>query len=208
MHGWDENRIIMKEISNQNYRFGKKCANCGDIISNYATMCRKHMAIGRDMTKAVLASVVARTGKPHPRRGDQYVERGLCVTCNNPKKQNYMKYCSKKCMGIGMRGIKNWNWKGGISTQNELERKRSEFSNWRKSVFERDDYRCFDCGERGGKLQADHIFPFSLFSRLRTDIDNGQTVCEKCHRNRTSNFMREYNKGFFQGRLISTWRGR
>ena len=83
---------------------------------------------------------------------------------------------------IIMAGDKHWNWKGGITPEIMLLRKSIKNRNWRKEVFERDDYRCLDCGERGGKLNADHIYPFAYFPRLRFDINNGQTLCEDCHK--------------------------
>ena len=56
---------------------------------------------------------------------------------------------------------------------------------WRKAIFQRDDYRCLDCGERGGELNADHIFPFSKYPRLRFMLENGQTLCKNCHKQKT-----------------------
>lgn len=53
---------------------------------------------------------------------------------------------------------------------------------WRKHVFQRDDYTCQACGQRGGKLNADHELPFSLFPDLRFEILNGRTLCVYCHR--------------------------
>ena len=72
-------------------------------------------------------------------------------------------------------------WKGGISTENEIERKGTKYRDWRISVFERDNYTCVHCGKRGTKLNADHIKPFSLFKELRFDINNGRTLCLECH---------------------------
>jgi hypothetical protein len=64
-------------------------------------------------------------------------------------------------------GAKHWNWKGGISPASHAIRESTRYRKWRKAVFERDDYRCFDCGERGGELQAHHLYSFAQYPRLR-----------------------------------------
>ncbi len=79
-------------------------------------------------------------------------------------------------------GEKHWNWKGGITPINEKIRKSFEYEEWRKSVFQRDNYTCQNCGEIGGRLEADHIKPFALFPELRTQISNGRTLCVSCHK--------------------------
>ena len=76
-------------------------------------------------------------------------------------------------------GKNHWNWKGGISPR---MLNTPEYKLWRKSVFERDDYTCQFCGQRGGNLEADHIKPWSLYPELRFAIDNGRTLCIDCHR--------------------------
>uniref|UniRef100_A0A6M3ISG4 Putative homing endonuclease n=1 Tax=viral metagenome TaxID=1070528 RepID=A0A6M3ISG4_9ZZZZ len=86
-------------------------------------------------------------------------------------------------------GINSPTWKGGLTPINEKIRKSLEYEEWRKVVFERDNYTCQHCGEIGGYLQADHIKPFALFSKLRLDISNGQTLCKKCHVIKTSQDM-------------------
>lgn len=74
-----------------------------------------------------------------------------------------------------------YNWKGGVTTADSLIRGGIEIKSWRSLVFKRDNYRCLGCGERGCELNADHIYPFSKYIRLRFDINNGQTLCKKCH---------------------------
>ena len=62
------------------------------------------------------------------------------------------------------------------------ERKTLEYRLWREAVFLRDNHTCIWCGQRGGRLQADHIKPFSLYPELRFALDNGRTLCEACHK--------------------------
>lgn len=61
-------------------------------------------------------------------------------------------------------------------------RNSKENTEWRTAVFERDKYTCVICKKVGGRLNAHHIKPFSKFPNDRFDIDNGITLCEKCHK--------------------------
>jgi 5-methylcytosine-specific restriction endonuclease McrA len=56
------------------------------------------------------------------------------------------------------------------------------YRKWRESVFMRDDYTCCDCGERGVYIEAHHIKSWVDFPDERYNVDNGQTLCVRCHK--------------------------
>lgn len=52
---------------------------------------------------------------------------------------------------------------------------------WRKKVFERDNYTCVLCGITGIYLEADHIKAWVKYPKLRHVISNGRALCRSCH---------------------------
>lgn len=76
-------------------------------------------------------------------------------------------------------------WKGGVS-YHRVERSTFDYRYWRKSVFKRDLYTCKCCGDKSGvgnkvELNAHHIKNWKDNEDLRYDINNGITLCDKCH---------------------------
>ena len=56
---------------------------------------------------------------------------------------------------------------------------------WRKTVFERDNYTCWICEEKGGRLNAHHLKSWAKYPKLRYKVLNGLTLCEFCHKTYT-----------------------
>jgi len=83
---------------------------------------------------------------------------------------------------IVVNGFRNWFFQGRPNS-NEWKRLRS-------LVFERDDYTCQYCGQRGGKLECDHITPVSRggFSELW----NLATACKPCNRSKRAKTPEEW----------------
>ena len=115
------------------------------------------------------------------------IKKGQNKFCS---KTCYFKYQKGKNKKMGFRphvvGKNNPNWKGGITPLNAKIRYSREYKKWRDSVYERDNWTCQECGSRSKKgkvvyLQAHHIKPFATFPELRLYIDNGITLCRKCH---------------------------
>lgn len=74
------------------------------------------------------------------------------------------------------------HWKGGITPEVQKIRNSLEYKVWRTAVFERDNYTCQECNNRGGYLNADHIKRFADYPELRFELNNGRTLCRDCHR--------------------------
>lgn len=93
----------------------------------------------------------------------------------------------KNNISLSRIGGKHWNWQGGLTAERSRISNSREYKNWRKSVFERDNYTCQECGAKSGNgytvvLNADHIKPFAYFPELRLDLNNGKTLCVPCHK--------------------------
>ena len=101
-----------------------------------------------------------------------------------PMSEEQKKKVSESRRGLNI-GAANPSWRGGVTPTNKKIRESIEYRLWREAVFARDNYSCQSCSKRGGVLHADHINPFSLFPELRFAIDNGQTLCVSCHREKT-----------------------
>lgn len=111
------------------------------------------------------------------------------------------KYCSIDCAakdrGKNQRQEKHPMWKGGriIRTASPI-RRTGRYKKWIKDVFERDQYTCQKCKQVGGDLHPHHINrladlvedyinkngKLNIDDDCFYDINNGQTLCKKCHR--------------------------
>lgn len=78
-------------------------------------------------------------------------------------------------------GDKRYNWKGGITARRMEHRRSMYMRDARKACFERDDYTCRSCGQRGGKLNAHHVWPFQRWSEWKYEVWNLVTLCKQCH---------------------------
>lgn len=77
-------------------------------------------------------------------------------------------------------GENNPNWKGGVKRQYKILYGSKMYKEWRKAVFERDNFTCQWCGEKK-YIEAHHVKEWANYPDLRFVVNNGLTLCKTCH---------------------------
>lgn len=80
------------------------------------------------------------------------------------------------------KGENHWNWKNNKTPKNKKIRSSYKYQKWRKLILERDNYKCALCGALEN-LEVHHIEHFAKSENKQTDINNGITLCKRCHIN-------------------------
>lgn len=138
-------------------------------------------------TKRKLSLVNIGKQKPWARNNPQVFKKGQVPWNKGLINPQPLSMESRRKISEKLKGNKSHLWRGGITKNMRLIRTSLEYRNWRKLVFERDNYTCVWCGARNGDgkahtLNADHIKPFSLYPELRYELSNGRTLCHSCHK--------------------------
>lgn len=66
-----------------------------------------------------------------------------------------------------------------------------EWAAIRSAIFARDDYTCRYCGERGGRLECDHVIPVSRGGD--STPDNLATACFGCNRSKGAKQLQQWS---------------
>ena len=128
------------------------------------------------------------------------------VPWNKGKKYEVSPEAKIRLRLFARRGETSPSWKGGKTKLAERIRKLYQYKDWRTNIFTRDNFTCMFCGERGGKLEADH-FPKRYAQVIQENnittiekaircielwnISNGRTLCRMCHKS-TPTYLKPY----------------
>lgn len=167
----------------------KNCTICTKVI-------RKTYETNLDWERRQFCSVSCRAKSPRSKWVKEKIsnsckERGIGTWMSGKTRaiESTLKQ-REKMLELVASGKHNF-WKGGISVFTRSERANFqstfEYKQWRKSVFERDDFTCQICDKRGGWLEADHIKSYAKYPTMRLEVENGRTLCRPCHL-KTPNF--------------------
>ena len=169
-----------------------KCLNCGNSFN--ARPCEIKIGKGKFCSPKCVhkwQAKIFKGSKSHVWKGGK--SKCICKMCGvefnlEPAKirGGRGKFCCRKCkarwQSIFVRGKNHHNWRGGITPENTKIKNSIEYKLWREAVFSRDGWTCQRCNNIGGRLEAHHIKSFAKFLDLRFAIDNGITLCKKCHK--------------------------
>jgi hypothetical protein len=98
----------------------------------------------------------------------------ICQFCGNEFRTvpaRNPKFCSNECRGKSRR--KSWAY------QDKHLRQSWQYKEWKAKVNIKDNFKCKDCGKESDI--AHHIKNWHEFPELRFDVENGKTLCRKCH---------------------------
>lgn len=164
---------------------GKRCKECGNRTIKKRSYCEKCRTRRKSWKDPILLKC-------------EYCFR-LFVRRKGSVDRGRKRFCSTMCYQKSVKRDGNPNWKGGIKSITKRLRDSDEMKSWVNSIMEMDKYTCCLCGQKGGKLQVHHIFPFQgiIASYIgqygRLDYDgllkypaiwtktNGATLCKSCH---------------------------
>lgn len=183
------------------------CDNCGKSFERYPSTVKKHNFCNQQCykeyhskdTKYYICEICGKKFKGMKHNANRFCSRECynqyhnienknreCPVCHKifaADRQSRI-YCSVECYNKDRhmpKGENHHNWKGGISKEND-KKDSWDYKNWRKQVYERDNWTCQQCFIKGKKINAHHIKSWKYYPELRYSVDNGITVCEDCHK--------------------------
>lgn len=206
-----ETRDKLRESKTKHGKYRKDRHNyckCGKEISPMAKRCRK--CDNKSRTNPLIIVYCIECEKQLSKNA-YYHGYERCNSCASKRKvhKSNCQCCSCKAKRREYNGKNSPHYIDGRTLLRDSIRSLKEYSQWHKSIFQRDNYTCQDCGDnKGGNLNVHHKRRFSVilseflqrysqFSPIEDreillrlaityapfwDINNGRTLCKKCHK--------------------------
>jgi 5-methylcytosine-specific restriction endonuclease McrA len=122
----------------------------------------------------------AREANPNYRGGTEKTCQQCAIKFWARPALEQQKFCSKLCAdkgGFRYSGKDHPNYRADSRRKN----RGGSHHKWAGAVISRDKATCQHCGATEIELHAHHIKPYRDFPDSRFDVDNGMTLCFKCH---------------------------
>jgi hypothetical protein len=140
---------------------------------------KKHSKEARDKMSLKLK------GREGTLKGKKHSEETK-IKMSNAKKGKKLSKEHKLKLSEAVKGSKNYQWKKDRTKLKKYigceERRSPAYKFWRKSVCDRDNWKCrFDNNDCDGRIEVHHILSYTDFSELRYEVSNGITLCKYHH---------------------------
>lgn len=183
-----------------------RIARLGSKPSKYCRPCAGRITGLNNRSSRTIACAHCRAEFKPRRASTRYCSRRCSIATRTPPPKGYMNagsFGNRPAWNRGARGFRAGELRPHtgaairagllarpgirVTPEHERQRRLQSYKEWRRAVFQRDNYTCQFCGARSQagrrvRLNADHILPFSTHPELRTEVSNGRTLCEPCHR--------------------------
>ena len=145
---------------------------------------------------------------PYCVRGKQYKSQWICICdCGNETVVYTSNLVGGRTRSCGclveeiqrerlsrLTGSKHPCWNPKLTHKYRIDRRLMiENNEWRKAVFERDQYTCCKCGHPSSCLNAHHLYGYADNPDKRVDVDNGRSLCLSCHKEFHKKYGRKRN---------------
>ena len=149
------------------------------------------------------------------RKLSEKIKRKISETLKGKKKPPFTEEHKKKISEKGkmprpwLSGENSPFWKGGRSQLSKRIKNSFRYKKWRELIFQRDNWICQKCRKRGGiTLHPHHKKSLATIleeNNIKTlegalnckelwDVNNGITICRKCHKETETYGWNRYNK--------------
>lgn len=169
--------VIEKYGSHQEMYFSSNEKRVATNISRYGT---ENVFGSSEIKKRIVNTNLSRYGVAYTQQSENVRNKTIRTCMEKYGVENYVELFKGTFIGEN-----SPVWKGGAEAS-RVERATHEYIIWRASVFNRDRYTCCICGARNGngeevELHAHHINNWADYPEDRYRVDNGITLCSKCH---------------------------
>lgn len=166
------------EISPNNFFRGKRCPKC--MITREP---KKHETFIEEVYKLVDEEYEI-LGEYKKAKTKIKIKHNTCGNVYEVAPDKFLRgrRCPE-CSLEGMKGENHPNWNPNLTEKERSEgRNYSEYLEWRKRVYERDNYTCQISGIRDGKINAHHLNDYANHPDQRVQISNGITLNVNVHK--------------------------
>ena len=187
LHGKKASRATRRKMSDAHIRNAKKNGCLGRKAVYYDTYAKRLYAdeTRRDLQEPKILQVRCTWCGKWYRPNYSDVRHRINVCENRAPRGEARFYCSQECKDtcpIYGKRPDTLMKEDRIRAGGHEEFNREVQPELRQLVFQRDNYICQKCKQRGGKLHCHHIDPVINNPIESADVDNCATLCKECHK--------------------------